>query len=277
MLKTCSWLGGFIAISLIATSCKTVYDRDAIQEPIMPVAAFELPRRTFAPYSLKFRLAMFNFVDQTGAGGSLVKTIPDMLTTGVHNTGRFDLLDRGQLREMTINDLELQRQKLHVDGMLQGAITQIRGDDKKIVCDIRVTNHRTNAIMFAKSAEFRYSGTIDVVLNRNDITQFAKQIANAFPTLTERQPAKVISVSGKNVTISVGVNKGIKTGMTALVYTQGDLTRDLDSEEVLNSVSYLAQISVISPLDRISKAQRDEGLGIPPGLSIRVGDLIMFK
>lgn len=261
-----------LTLMLLLGSCFGTGEQreDRIQEPVLPVASFEWLRKPYEPYSLKFRLAVINFVDQTGAGGNLVKTIPDVLTTGLYDTQRFDLYDRGQLRELSLNDLEEQQQKLPVDGMLQGAITQIRPADKIIVCDIRVTNRFTNAVMYANSAEFRYTGALDVLVNRDDVNLLSTDIADSFPKLDERQDVRVLDISGNRVTISAGADQRLKTGMTALVYTKGDLTRDMDSGEVLSSFYYVGQVSIVSVLDRVAKAQIDAGQPL-------VGDTVIFK
>jgi hypothetical protein len=248
------------------------YRVDFIRAPLPPISAFEMTRRPYQPYSLKFRLAVLNFVDQTGAAGQLVKTIPDVLTTTLYDASRFDLYDRGQLRDKTTKDVEALIPTLPVDGLLQGAITQIRTDQKVIVCDIRVTNKYSSAVMFASSAEISYTGAIDVVLARENIASLSRAISDSFPRLDERQPAKILEINGNTVTISAGVDRGIKTGVAALVEASGGgLTRDIDTGEVLASNYYVGQVSVISVVDRVAKAQIDASG------EIRVGDLVIFK
>ena len=260
-----------LAVLLLAAGCTNIYKTDRIEEPMLPVSTFELPRKEFLPTSLKFRLAVINMVDQTGSAGNLVKTIPDVLTTGLFDTARFDLLDRGQLREKRENDLDQALETMKPDGLLQGAITQIRPSDKVIICDIRVINRKTHAVMYAKSAEMRFTGSLEVQMNRDDINRLSQEIADSFPKMDERQPVKILDISSDTVTISVGTDRGIKSGMAALVYSGGDLTRDLDTSEVLSSVTYLAQVNVTSVLDRMSKATIESGGGL------RVGDLVTFK
>jgi len=44
------------------------------------------------------KIAVLNFVDQTGKAGDLVESLADVLSTELHQTKRFEVYDRGHLR-----------------------------------------------------------------------------------------------------------------------------------------------------------------------------------
>lgn len=269
ILTLAALVGGLLAVPGACGS--TRYVLDSVEEPLLPISDFVFTRRPYQPYSLKTRLAVINFVDQTNAAGQLVKTIPDVLTTGLYETQRFDILDRGQLREKSVNDLREEAGKLPVDGLLQGAITQIQPDEHTIICDIRVTNRLTEQVVYAKSYPIRYKGSLDVVLDRSDINKLSVEIAGQFPTMSEREEARVMEISSDLVTISAGSDKGIRAGMAALVVAPGDLKRDPASGEVLSSRAYVGLVMVISVNERSSRAR------IAANTNILVGDRVVFK
>ena len=255
------------------------FRQEILERPRLPISEFVLTRRPFQPRSLKFRLGVLNLIDQTGSGGVLVNTIADVLTTGLYETRRFDLLDRGQLRSRGASqgDVEKTIAELGPDGLLQGAITQIRTDDKIIVLDIRVTNRFTNAVIYANSAELRYTGAIDIQLDRRDVSTLSRQIADAFPKADEREPIKIAKIDGEIVTLTGGIDRDVKVGMSALVQAQMDLTRDPDTGDVLQSHTFIGQLSVFSVEDRVSKARihPDPTTTLMP--EVRVGDAVLFK
>jgi hypothetical protein len=253
----------FLALTL-SGCCRVakVSDPILIEEPLLPVSGFRLPRRPYQPASLKFRIAVMNFVDQTKAAGDLVKTLPDVLTTALYKTDRFDLYDRGQLRDKTLNESESETRRLlnyrKVDALLQGAITQFRtgetAAEKRIVCDIRITD-KESAVMFAKSANFRYTGKLDVNLNRDDMSSLAAEIAKRFPLIGEDKEFKVVSVSGREATLNIGADTGIMRGMIALFVAPGDLVRDTGTGEVLRSTKFIADAYVLSVEERMTRVR----------------------
>ncbi len=57
-------------------------------------------RRTIRPGSQYFKLAIPNAVDMSGRAQDLQKSLADMLYTELFSTGRFNLLDRGELMDL---------------------------------------------------------------------------------------------------------------------------------------------------------------------------------
>jgi len=267
-------------IELLTTRCdgaEEAFLQRRIARPLLPVPEFRSTRRPISVGSLKFRLAVVNFVDQTGGAGALVKTLADALTTGLYTTERFDLLDRGQLREKgtSVDDIRKLGLDVRPDGILQGAITQIRPQEQVIVCDLRVTNTFSEQVVFATSAEIRYTGTLDIRLDRDDVTRLTTQIADSFPRADEREPIRIAQISGQDVTLAGGADRSVRAGMVGLVMASSDLTRDPDSGEVLQSHMYVGRLSVRSVEERTSVAQVHAEASFSP--DVRVGDIIIFK
>ena len=223
--------------------------------------------------SYKFRLAVFNFIDQTANAGELVKTIPDILTTSLFKTGRFDIYDRGQLRGKTQNEVEeLQRslkQYYQADGILQGSITRFSPESKTMTLDIRVNNVLSDAVMFAKSMNVGYSGIMDVEVNRDHLDVLAQQVSSAFPNLSE---GKVTSIGESAVTINMGEREGVVRGMTGFVVTAGDIMKDPDTGETLSSEVYVAEVYVAGVEPKTCKA-----IVSRKSADVRVGDIVKFK
>jgi curli biogenesis system outer membrane secretion channel CsgG len=64
-------------------------------DPHLPI---QPARSTITPKSQFMRVAVLNFVDQTGKAGAAVEPLADMLSTELHKSGRFEVYDRGHLR-----------------------------------------------------------------------------------------------------------------------------------------------------------------------------------
>ena len=58
------------------------------------------PRGYVHPITQQFRIAVLNFVDQTGNATEIGAALPDAMSTAIHAQGRFALYDRGQLRQL---------------------------------------------------------------------------------------------------------------------------------------------------------------------------------
>jgi len=63
--------------------------------PYLPI---DPARKTIIPTSQYMKIAVLNFVDQTGKAGDLVESLADVLSTELHQTRRFEIYDRGHLR-----------------------------------------------------------------------------------------------------------------------------------------------------------------------------------
>ena len=95
--------------ALVAVTLSGCYSYVVAPMPMgaMPVlVAPESPRLSINPKSYKFRIAVLDFIDQTNSAGDLVRTIPDILTTSMFDTQRYDIYDRGQLRDKSVSEVE---------------------------------------------------------------------------------------------------------------------------------------------------------------------------
>jgi len=239
-----------------------------------PLYVLRPPRQALQHVSsYKFRLAVFNLIDQTGNAGDLVKTIPDILTTSLFKTARFDMYDRGQLRAKSQAEVEKLmfdlKHKAKADGILQGSITRFSPESKTMTLDVRVNNVASDAVMFAKSMNVGYSGIMDVEVNRVHLDVLAQELASAFPDLDE---GRIISVGESALTINLGERDGVVKGMTAFVETGGDIIKDPETGEVLSSDVYVAEVYVVGVEKKTSKAIVSRKSADP-----RVGDIIKFK
>lgn len=220
-----------------------------------PTLAPAPPRRGIQPRSYKMKVAVFNFVDQTGSAGKLIQTIPDILATELYNTGRFELKERAELREIDPAQIQkVQEQyKVQVDTFLVGSITQFSVDDKIMTLDVRAINAFNGTVMYAGGHEVRYTGVLEVKVNRDDIRAIAEDIYTAFPELGGPD-TRIISMSGDSININLGQKDGAKVGMACLVIASGDTISDPGSGEALASDIYVGEAYVVEVGEKVSKA-----------------------
>lgn len=262
--------------------------------PIPPTVPPSPTRRGVQPRSYKMKLAVFNFVDQTGSAGKLVETIPDVLSTELFNkfidpsqqNRRFELKERAELREIQPGKIEeiRERYKQTVDSFIIGSITRFSADDKLMTVDVRVINAPNGTVMYAGPHEVRYEGVLDVKANRDDLDKISEAIFSAFPVLSEKG-AKVTSISGTTITINVGSAQGAKIGMGCLIIGRGDTIRDpLDVSELDNQIfvgeAYMVEVSGKSSKAVVQTVQSLDGVKETIARSkaeIRIGDGVRFK
>ena len=213
------------------------------------------PRRGIQPRSYKMKLAVFNFVDQTGSAGKLIQTIPDILATELYNTGRFELKERAELREIDPNRIEevRERYKTEVDTLLVGSITQFSVDDKVMTLDVRAINALNGTVMYAGGHKVRYTGVLEVKVDRDDIKKIAEDIYTAFPELGG-PTTKIISMSGDTININLGSDQNAKVGMACLVVASGDTISDPTSGETLSQDIYVAEAYIVEVGEKVCKA-----------------------
>ncbi len=217
-----------------------------------PTLPPDSPRRGIRPRSYKMKLAVFNFIDQTGSAGKLVETIPDVLSTELFRTKRFELNERAELRAIDPAEMQKIREeyKHRVDGFLVGSITRFSVEDKTMTLDIRAINAFNGVVMYAGHHDVKYQGTLDVKAQRADIGSIADEIYKGFPELGS-PGIRVISISGETVTINVGKDDGVIVGMGGLVIARGDTLKDPITHKELADEIYVGEVFVIEVMDNL--------------------------
>lgn len=220
-----------------------------------PTLAPVPPRRGIQPKSYKMKVAVFNFIDQTGSAGKLVQTIPDILATELYNTGRFELKERAELREIDPAQIKIVQEeyKEQVDTFLVGSITQFSVDEKIMTLDVRANNAENGTVMYAGGHDVHYTGVLEVKVDRDDIRRIAEDIYTAFPELGGPD-TKIISMSGNAVNINLGEKDGAKVGMACLVIASGDTISDPGSGETLSQDIYVGEAYVVEVGEKVCKA-----------------------
>ena len=253
-----------------------------------PTVLPEQPRRGIQARSYKMKLAVLNFVDQTGSAGKLIQTIPDVLATELFNTGRFEIKERAELREFDANKMDevRERYKTTVDAFLVGSITRFSTDNKTMTLDVRAMNAANGTVMYAGHHEVHYEGVLDVKTKREDISAMSTAVFKAFPTLGGPD-IKVASVSGDTIRINVGEKDGVKTGMGILIASRGDTIRDPVSGGSLGDEIFVGEAYVVEVSEKAAKASLvpvdprgkplsvDSQEGRPP--MVRLYDSVRFK
>jgi hypothetical protein len=227
------------------------------------------------PEAYKFRLAVLDFIDQTNSAGDLVRTIPDILTTSLFDTERYDIYDRGQLRERTSREAEQMIRDLtstfRIDGVLMGSITRFSPQAQEMTVDIRLINAHSQAVMFAREQTLRYTGVLDVKVERQDLKTLAQQIAQAIPKLSD---VRVAATNGAEAVLNVGEAQMVRKGMSAFVIATGDTLEDPVSGDVLVSRYIIAEGFVNAVEPSVTHLRLLPGRG---ERSVRPGDLVHFK
>ena len=227
------------------------------------------------PESYRFNVAVLDFIDQTNSAGDLVRTIPDILTTNLFETQRYDIFDRGQLRDKSSKEAEKEiadlKAKFKIDGVIVGSITRFSPQTKELTIDIRVINAQSEGVMFAVQHTVHYTGVLDVRVDRDDITALSTKVAQSIPRVAD---ARVAAINGTELIISVGEEQGVKKGMALFVIASGDTLEDPSSGDALSSRYIIAEAYVNAVEPRITHAvvYRPKA-----GSWVRPGDLVHFK
>jgi len=230
-------------------------------------------RRGIMPRSYKMKLAVLNFVDQTGKAGKLVQTVPDILATELFNTKRFELKERSELRQLDPTKLEdiTKQYQPYVDAFLVGSITHFSSESQVMTIEIRVINAWNGTIMYASPHDVHYT-TGDGSAARDDLTRIAESLLTTFPTLSGPE-VKVISLSGKTIMINVGEKDGMKSGMGVLIVAHGDMVKDPVTGERLTDEVMVGEAYVVNVMPKTCQAAL---MDAPPPV-VKIGDSVLVK
>jgi hypothetical protein len=261
---------------LVLTAAAALFTTTACHIPwtAPPLLMPEMPVGTITPVSTKFRIAIFNFVDQTEMAGPLNEAVPDALGTMLFKSRRFDIMDRNQLRHMVVGDYadfyKRIRKKAAVDAVLQGSITGIENTSATI--EIKLVNLQSGTVMYATTAKIDFEPGTKLRIDRGDIKELTKTIVSAFPNPRDLKRGQVISRDDVVVNINMGKLDKVMPGMTAFVVSYGDRVVDPKSGQLLGQEVYLGEIYILSVFDRVAKGIIYRGHN-----NIRVNNYLMFK
>ena len=255
----------FVVIAAVAAGCSL--DPPPSIEPGML-------RRGIAPRSYKMKLAVFNMQDPTGSGGRLAESIAELLHVALFETGRFELMQRAELRGTDPGNIDAIRRQYQqsLDALVVGSITSFNTANKVMALNVNVMN-AYGTTMAAKSFQVKYTGTINVDADREDIKAIADWIEQWFPKL---QSGLVLSRSNDRVTINLGSESGVQRGMWFLIASRGDAVKDPKTGESLGSDIYVGEAHVIAVNPATCEAilvPRTDGR--TP--EIKVSDKVIFK
>jgi hypothetical protein len=240
---------------LLMASCVTV----------PPTYCAKQPRRTIKPRSHQMRLAVCNLVDQTGSGGNLIKTIPDILSMELLVPKRFEITERAELREIGARKTEEQRNKYKyaVDAFIQGNITRFSEEDRVMTLDVRVVNAYNGVVMYVGKHDVHYKKEQNVTTDIKDIQAIANAIHKAFPVLVASD-MKVVSLSAEDISINLGARDGVKVGKGILVVADRDVIDNPSNFERYIGEGYIVEVMpdiskaiVAMPENRISALEAD--------------------
>jgi curli biogenesis system outer membrane secretion channel CsgG len=290
-----------IALSLVAcvpvqqkTKARVSMDVVSYPAPFLPISP---GRRTIEPNSQFMKVAVLNFVDQTGRAPASVESLADMLATELHRSQRFEIFDRGQLRYYDYTQVldecqkakgkcasleaakaqdqsgryaELGRLLSGSDAFLLCAITS--ATDDRVTFDYRLVNSNSFTVMIGGSATVPTDiGGNRITIARDAVREVASTIRTALPAPSGSNLGKVLVQDGRVLTINLGKKDGIISGMTVFVMGPGRI--QLSSSQKPNTIdeTYLAQAYVVSVYDNTSQVV------VYNGTDFRVGDAVRFK
>ncbi len=255
----------FVAIAGMAAGCSL--DPPPSVEPGML-------RRGISPRSYKMKLAVFNMQDPTGSGGRLAESVSEMLHVALFETGRFELMQRAELRGTDPGNIDAIRKQYQqsLDALVVGSITHFSPANKTMALNVNVMN-AYGTTMAAKSCQVKYTGTINVDADREDIKAIADWLEQQFPKL---QSGLVLSRSADRVTINLGGESGAQRGMWVLIASRGDAVKDPKTGELLGSDIYVGEAYIIAVNPATCEAvlvPRADG----KAPEIKVNDKVIFK
>jgi TolB-like protein len=183
----------------------------------------------------------------------------DKLITGFVAIKRFKVIERAQLEKI------LDEQKLGltgiidastaveigkgigVDAVLLGSVTQA---GQSVSVDARLIDTETAAIVTARDA---YCSRI----NLKNISQMIMELAGKFKSDLPILHGYVIGVDGTTLTVDIGRNRGVKKGMKAHVYREGEqIVHPVSGKVIGKEINQICEIQITDVFDTYSRAKR---------------------
>ncbi len=297
--------------TLICIGCGPMQlQEDSSSVPVPGVVQPNPPRRVIEPHTLRFRLAVVSFVDQTAQVGGVVRTgipdntllrtgayivkgddstqfsslkiegpaivqsLPDVLFTELVKTKRFDMYDLGQLRNYPLDEKISDKLKVKgVDAVLTGAITSVGQQD--LVLDTRLINLNQDDpfVMWADSSTLRFRRTgKEFILDRTDMKELARRLSKALPSPSSMRRGVITSRDGDLVSIDLGQRDHVTRGMSAFVVNYAEELTGTPKGAMVGSETFFGEITVFAVYPRMARAYIYRG-----SKEVQVGDYVLFK
>lgn len=274
--------------------------RGSREEPLQllypPFLRAELPRRPTEITHFLLRAAVLDFVDQTHLAGDLHRVLADRLTTELRRTERFELYDRGQLRDQPRERHAeiVKRLKKQVDLVISGAITKLDFKSRRAEVDLRVVSTHDDLVLFAKrytvkilapqrriaehkhedsKVSYELSATDLFGLDDASLTQIGNEVQEALPRVGD---GRVTELAPSFVVVDKGLNDRVFRGMSAYVEAvMEDLVDPKAPSGLVSTGLFVGQLYVVSvqPTKSLAVCVRSDG----QRCALRVGDVVRFK
>lgn len=306
-------LGWTFVIGLLALggplACQTVGRPLEASPATPPLAAMVLPPSFLTPRSRHYRLAVRDFVDQTGKAPGPAYSAGEVLITALHAAGRFDLYDiRGETsrseapsagsREAPVSGAgagarpetgwdDYGSLQGIVDGVLESYVTGASsGSDGRgrLEIDYRVVDPYTRMVVSTGTARVGLQGG---GLVRSDVTRLARTISKPFlsPEALAAHAVEVreVKLDGREVklTLSAGREQQLRRGFVGFVYEEdrhAGVERYLAKFVIVNVFPNAAVGVVVAHCNAVDRCAEGEPIAaVEQAKNIHVGSRVRFK
>lgn len=279
------------------TGCETA--GRAIEAPpaTPPLAAMVLPPSFLTPRSRQYRLAVREFVDQTGQAPGPAYSAGEVLVTALHAGNRFELYDiRGEASVEVSDDEAAPRTTVPgdyrslqgvVDGVLESSVTGVSADARgngRIEVDYRVVDPYTRMVVSSGSARVGLQGG---GLLRKDVAALARAVSRPFiaPDVLAEYGVEVreVELDGEEVklTLSAGSDQQLRRGFVGFVYEEdrhARIERYLAKFVIVNVFPEAAVGVVVDHCNAVDRCGDDQRVAaVEQAKSIHVGSRVRFK
>ena len=195
----------------------------------------------------RMALAVLPF-QTTGLGKEIgeINVVEQMMTT-FYNLNRFKLFERTQLEKI------LEEQKLGMTGVLDAStaaeigkgigvdaivLGSVTRAGRNVSIDVRLIDTETAEIITAQD-ELSSNTTIQEL--KEMIGRLTMKISNDLPLVE----GYVIAVNGDELTLDIGMNKGVKKGMKCIIYREGqDIVHPITKKVLGKQTEELAEVKL---------------------------------
>lgn len=287
-----------------ATGCQTVGRAVSTPPPTPPMAEMALPPSFLTPRSQRYRLAVREFVDQTGKAPGLAHSVGEVLVTALHAGSRFELYDlrneppaaappsasepatdaAAPAPRPADGYRDLQGV---VDGVLESYVTAVSQESRgggRLEIDYRVVDPYTRMVVASGDARVGLQG--DVVV-RKDVASLAAAVSAPFvaPELLADYGLEVreVTLDAEEVklTLSGGSDQQIRRGFVGFVYEEdlhAQVERYLAKFVVVNVFPNAAVGVVVDHCNAVDRCREGEAVAaVEQARSIHVGSRVRFK
>jgi len=224
----------------------------------------------------RLRIAVLPFENKSGSA-DMGEVVLDKMITSLVNRRRFNVLERSELQKV------LEEHKLGMTGIIDASAAAKLGKgmgvdavvmgsvtitDHSIGIDSRVVDTETFNLITSKDG---YSKDTKILSVKATVDEVAEMICNDIPLVG----GSVIKVEGGSIYIDIGSNLGLRKGMKAIVYREGEvITHPVTGEVLGKKISEIGEILLTEVFDKMASCRQVESVGT---LSIAVGDKVVTK